>query len=134
MYLRELNREEQKYFLELAYCAANYNDIFAEEQKGLIKEYRTEMLLDEEEYKLNELDLNDILNFFEDSSQKTKNAIFLEIMALILSDNRYDEKEREVISTIKDRLNILDEKHDKAVQWVEDMQNIYMRAEEFVNG
>ncbi|MGM0410282.1 MAG: hypothetical protein ACQEQF_05905 [Bacillota bacterium] len=133
MYLRKLNREEQKNFLELAYCAANYNDKFADEQKGLINEYRTEMLLDENEYKVQEKKLKDILDFFKGSSKTIKNAVFLEIMALILSDNIYDKKEQEVISIIRDYLEIAGGKHDKAVQWVKDMQDLYGRAEIFVN-
>ena len=134
MYLRRLNREEQNNFLELAYCAANYNDKFAEEQKGLINEYRTEMLLDEEEYEIQEKELDDILDFFEDSSEEIKNAVFLEIVALILSDNIYDDKEQEIISIIEDNLEISEGKHDEAVRWVEDMQELYGRAEAFVSG
>jgi len=134
MYLRRLNREEQNNFLELAYCAANYNDKFADEQKGLINEYRTEMLLDEDEYEIQEKEIDNILNFFEDSSEEIKNAVFLEIIALILSDNIYDDKEQEVISIIEEHLEISEGKHDEAVKWVEDMQELYGRAEAFVSG
>lgn len=134
MYLRRLNREEQENFLELAYCAANYNDNFAKEQKGLINEYRNEMLLDKDEYQIQEKELNDILDFFADSAKEVKNAVFLEIMALILSDDIYCDLEQEIVAMIEDRLEISEGKHDQAVQWVKDMQELYGRAEAFVSG
>lgn len=133
MYLRILNREEQKNFLELAYCAANYNEKFSDEQENLINEYRNEISLEKEEYKIQEKELKDILNSFKDCSQKKKNAIFLEIMALILSDNIYDDKEHEIISRIQDSLDIVEGKHDEAVDWVKNMQELYERAESFIN-
>ena len=134
MYLRRLNREEQENFLELAYSAANYNDNFAKEQKGLINEYRNEMLLDKDEYQIQEKELNDILDFFADSAKEVKNAVFLEIMALILSDDIYCDLEQEIVAIIEDRLEISEGKHDQAVQWVKDMQELYGRAEAFVSG
>ena len=133
MYLRILDREEQKNFLELAYCAANYNQKFSDEQENLINEYRDEISLGREEYEIQEKELEDILNSFTDCSQKKKNAIFLEIMALILSDNIYDEKEREVIFIIANHLNIEEDQHDEAVGWVKDMQELYERSENFIN-
>ena len=133
MYLSKLNEKEQEYFLELAYYVSNYNDKFADEQKMLINQYRDEMLLFEENYQIRELDLEKILDVFKESSDENKNAIFLEIMAVILSDNVYDKKEKEVISIIEKELNIPTEKHDLAVNWVKDMQNLYNRADSFIS-
>jgi hypothetical protein len=134
MYLSKLNEKEQEYFLELAYYVSNYNDKFADEQKLLINQYRDEMLLFEENYQIEKLDLEEILNVFKESSEENKNAIFLEIMSLILSDNVYDKKEKEVISIIEEELNIPSENHDLAVDWVKDMQDLYSRADSFING
>lgn len=133
MYLRDLNLKEKKNFLELAYFVANYNQKFANEQKQLINEYRAEMFLPEDEYEIKGKEINDILDFFKDDSTQTKNAIFLEIMSLILSDNIYDEKEREVVAMIEDEFEITKEEHDEAVSILEGINDIYRRAEEFIN-
>lgn len=132
MYLDRLNEEEAKEFLELSYYAANYNNKFADEQKLLIDEYRVELLLPKDEYKIQEKDLNDILSKFKNSDEEIKKVVFLEIMALILSDNIYDEKEREIISKIGETLGITREEHDFARDWVNNMQDLYISSEKFI--
>lgn len=133
MYLRDLNLKEKKNFLELAYFVANYNQKFADEQKQLINEYRAEMFLSQDEYEIKGKEINEILDFFKDDSTQTKNAIFLEIMSLILSDDIYDEKEREVVAMIEDKFEITKEEHDEAVSILEGINDIYRRAEKFIN-
>ena len=132
MYLSRLGKKEKENFLELAYYAANYNEILSDEEKTLIEEYRKEMLLTENDYEIKDKDINQLLDFFNNRTQTTKNIVFLEILSLLLSDTIYDEEEKKFISLLQDSLNISEKNHDKIINWVYEIQELYSWSENFI--
>jgi len=133
MYLNRLNKEEQKNYLELAHLAANYNENFANEQKELIRAYRKEMLLTRDDYEIKDKSYDDIINFYKKCSKEERNIVFIEIVSLILSDNNYDEKEKEVIDKIRRDFSISEKKHDELVNKINTLNDTYNYFENFIN-
>ncbi len=133
MFLHLLEGEEKENFLELAYIVANYNDDFAEEQKALISQYRIELGLFEDVYKITNKKLADILNSFNNSRNEIKNAVFVEIMALIYSDGVYDELEREIASKIMENLDISKEKCSEVIMWIQEIRDLYSKGNNLIN-
>jgi|Wag4MinimDraft_9_1082661.scaffolds.fasta_scaffold00140_4 hypothetical protein len=134
MFLDLLETKEQEKFLELAYFVANYNDDFAEEQKQLINEYRKEMLLTEDEYQIKGKEEKNIIKDFSKYEEDKKKMIYIETISLLLSDNKFDKKEKEIAEYIKNEFNLSQSFYDKAFTWVKDMFDLYNRVDDLVYG
>jgi hypothetical protein len=134
MFLDLLETKEQEKFLELAYFVANYNDDFAEEQQQLINEYRKEMLLTEDEYQIKGKEEKNIIKDFSKYEEDKKKMIYIETISLLLSDNKFDEKEKEIAEYIKNEFDLSQTFYDKAFNWVKDMFELYNRVDDLVYG
>lgn len=93
MFLRPLNYEQKKLFLNLATAAANANSIMEESEKALLEAYADEMGInidDAENYSMEEacVRLKDI------SDVKELNQIVFEIIGMMTVDNQYDDHEK----------------------------------------
>jgi len=128
MFLKLLNKEEQENFLELAYLIAQSGFDFEEPEEELLREFRYEMYLGENEYKIKGKKFEDIINVFEKSSSMLKISIFIELLALVLCDEEYDKKEQELIAKIKERFGITDEKYREILDWVIELQKTYKKG------
>lgn len=117
MFLSQLNNEQKGLFLQLCSYAANSNGIFAEEEKMLMKEYCKEMEIDEPENFEVIDDLEVVINKICDSATlRTKKLILIEIVALILSDKKYDELEQQFVNKIAKDFNVSTDEVEKIVQ------------------
>ncbi|MFW5794832.1 MAG: hypothetical protein ACOCV1_05045 [Bacillota bacterium] len=134
MFLDLLENKEQEKFLELAYFVANYNDDFAEEQQQLINEYRKEMLLTEDEYQIKGKEEKNIIKDFSKYEEDKKKMIYIETISLLLSDNKFDKKEKEIAEYIKNEFDLSQNFYDKAFNWVKDMFDLYNRVDDLVYG
>lgn len=134
MFLHQLNRNEKELFLELAYVVAKCDGNIGEEENDIIQTYRKEMMFDKDEYQLKDLAIDDILTGLKNSKNQVKNAVFIEIMAIVLADDIYHEKEKELVSIIKRHLDISTQTHDLIVKWILDMKSLYERANIIING
>ena len=133
MYLNLLNEKEKELFLEMAFFLSNCDQDFAESEKQMIDEYRREMSMTEERYQIRKLPLEDSLKNLRDSSQLTKNAMFLELLALAKCDKNFGSNEQELIATIRDSFCVSEDKYNESLKWVDDMQKLYAKSHRIVN-
>jgi tellurite resistance protein len=132
MFLNLLDGAEKENFLELANFVANYNNDFAGEQQAMINQFRRELGLDEKQYKLVNKTIEVILESFNTSKKEVKNAVFTEIMALIISDGVYDKKEEFIATQIRKHLSISDSKYEEIITWIKDIKSLYSKGYELV--
>jgi len=95
MFLNILKKNEKVAFLELAHNIARSNGNFSNKQKEIISTYCFEMQINDIAYAANKFDLKETLNKF--TTNKSKKIAFLEIMALIYSDNIVHKEEQKII-------------------------------------
>lgn len=103
MFLNQLEKDTKNLFLELCKYAANSDNVFEEVEKEMMYAYCREMnmpeIIPEDEKPLDEL----IKSIRENSSEKERNIIILEILGLMNADSEYAKEEEEfVIKLVKD--------------------------------
>ncbi|MFW6029501.1 MAG: hypothetical protein ACOCRO_04530 [Halanaerobiales bacterium] len=133
MFLNLLNMKEQELFLELAYYVAKSDTIFAEEERILIETFRQEVSLGESDYEIKDLNLNQILDGLSQIDSKKQKVIFMEIMALVMSDEEFNKKEQEIIAILKTKWNISDNLYNRIINWINDLQTLYSKANGILN-
>ncbi len=129
MYLERLNRREKEMIIELAFHGANYNKDFSKPQQNLIENYKREM--DLAYYRIEEKEFEDIVSVFD--NDVIRNTVFLEIFALILSDNKFDNEEQDFIKKLQTSFSISDAKRDKFQQWIQDFIKLFAQGQELIN-
>lgn len=99
MYLSFLNRKEKIVFLSLAYHVAQLDQVVTDEEIKLIESYKKELgeLITEEELISN---MNHLLELLSEVTLQNKKIIVFELIGLSLSDNNFDESERNFISKL----------------------------------
>lgn len=114
MYLKELKVEEKQAFLLLAYSIAEADGIYADEEQILMSAYANECGIPFKKPD-NPIEIQDVLSSFEDSSERTKRIILLEIIAMALVDTKYEDEEKAIIEKIASSFSISNAETDKAV-------------------
>ena len=125
MYLHLLSRKEQEYFLELAHYVANCDERYAGQEKMLINQYRKELEISVDDYKIQKKDIEEILKNLDNAKIKAKIAMFLEISVLVISDYEYHNLEHEVLTMLRDRWDISKEKFEAVLRWYKELQIIW---------
>ena len=126
MLLMKLKNGEKFAFLELAYYVANIDGEFGQEEKNIIEEYCAEMGIDNIDYSMEELDLEEILSKIK--ILKSQKIVLLELMILIHSDNKFHYLEQEVIDKIVSFYNISKKNIDIYSQWGEMVSALYSQG------
>lgn len=106
MFLSYLNDTNKERFLEICVHAALSNEVFAEEEKETIAAYCREMNIDVHVPETKETFESLMEALSETATQKEKNIIVLETLALVKSDGVYDDKEQAFMSRLVHGLNV----------------------------
>ena len=104
MFLNELSKSEGIAFMQLVKGLANSDDTFAKEEKDLFNDYLAELNITESE--IPEIDLNSVYEILKNSSERSKNIIYFELIGLALIDGEYDEKEVDFLEEIGKSLDV----------------------------
>ena len=106
MYLKLLNDQEKKAFLELACDLSAVDGNFEQAESLMISEYCNEMDISFEECSTNG-DITVLLNKLNETLDgKSKKIILFELLGLALCDNMFDNKERDFIYSIAENFGI----------------------------
>jgi len=126
MFLKDLNEEEKRNFLKLAVFIAKSDEDFAEDEKNMIEEYKYEMNLDYDPEADDPLiDLNSLIENFNNSDEQTIKKIFIELNGLALVDANFDKSEKEIFYQFMKKHN-LSEEYLKLVQdWLVKLNALY---------
>lgn len=132
MYLNKLNNEQKELFLDLSIHAAMANDDFADEEKETIKQYCSEMNIAERfDAKFSNDEVVEKLTAI--SSKQEMRIVFMEIMALVLSDNIFDDQEQAFVKKVAAAAQVTDEEKDRIVDTVQELYVVYGNIARFIN-
>lgn len=104
MFLNELNKNEGIAFMQLVENLANADNTFAKEEKNLYYDYLEELKIKESE--IPKTDLNSVYEALKNSSERSKNIVYFELIGLALIDGEYDDEEVNLLEEIGENLDI----------------------------
>lgn len=106
MFLSLLTSEEKELFLDLCVHTANANEVFAEEEKELIKTYCREMGMQVPE-DLKQQEISQTIKKLNSSADlRSKKIILLELLGLALADKDYDTKEKDFMYWLSNAMGV----------------------------
>jgi len=132
MLLMKLSPKEKFSFLQLAHYLARIDNDYGEKEEEIILEYCAEMGIEnDEDFDVKDFSLEDILKIFK--SKKSKKIVVLELMILIHADDRFDLKERALISQINDTFKLSSDKLEFCSQWGNGVAALYSQGKLFID-
>lgn len=133
MYLRELKMEQKELFLDLCINISRCDADFAQEEKELIKKICEEMNI-EEKYTA-EGSMEDILEqLAKKTTPREKRIITIELVGVIMVDNKLTEEESEILKRLSDIFAIGFDEIEALIQSVKKLYTVYSEFADFQNG
>lgn len=122
---------EQEAFLELAHIAAMSDGIMSEEEEKLLHTYRSEMGFTSSDYTLKNVELAQCAAAL--CSKKSRNIVFIELLALIMADGEYHEDEKELLVELKQALGIQQDYYERCKAWISSINTVYQEGFSLLN-
>lgn len=116
--------------LSLLAIAANCDGEFHENERALINGYCALMEIPTDT--LRHIDLDEALDFFSHRSEITKRSVFLEVLGLIASDNKYHRAENEIIQKMAIKFKIESHYIEEAKGWINSFLPLYYKGFEMI--
>ena len=131
MLLMKLSTKEKFSFLQLAHYLARIDNDYGEKEQEIILEYCAEMGIENDEnFENDEFLLDEVLKDFK--TKKSKKIVILELMILIHADDKFDLKEKALISNINDIFKLSPENLEFCSQWGKDVAAQYHKGKLFI--
>ena len=131
MLLMKLEPKEKFSFLQLAHYLARIDNEYGEKEEEIILEYCAEMGIENDnDFELEYFNLEDILKEFK--SKKSKVIVLLELMILIHADDKFDLKERTLITKINDAFEFSIKDIEFYSQWGKAVAALYSQGRLFI--
>jgi len=126
VFLRPLNKEQKRLFLNLATAAASADNIIKESEKALLAAYADEMGIDVNDAEDNTME-EVCVRLKEISSAKELNQIAFEIVGMMMSDNEYAEAEKVFVNKMAAIFQISNERIEEMFRCVHDYSVLIKR-------
>ncbi|MBC2580480.1 hypothetical protein [Clostridium sp. DJ247] len=123
MFLNELSKRESIAFVNLVEALANIDEVFAENEKDLVKEYIEELSLDGKT--IEKLTVELALKELKTSTDRVKNIIYFELLGLALIDGEYDQKEIDFLDNLAVNLSISSKKQQEFINYFKTVKETY---------
>ncbi|PLY07532.1 MAG: hypothetical protein C0625_04980 [Arcobacter sp.] len=131
MLLMKLHPKEKFSFLQLAHYLARIDNEYGEKEEEIILEYCAEMGIDnDDDFELEDFNLESTLKDFK--SKKSKKIVILELMILIHADDKFDLKERTLITEINDAFDFSIKDIEFYSQWGKAVAALYSQGRLFI--
>lgn len=134
MYLKRLNEEQKELFLDLCISAALSNDVMEDVEKELIAQYCEEMQLDEVRFTVKNGTEEATDKLIQISSNEELRMILVEITALVLTDNQFDELEKQFVNQLLEKMNISKVEFEEMQSSIKEISSAYTRLNSLVFG
>ncbi len=132
MLLGQLSEKNKKLFLQLEVILANIDGSYSTSEKELIEKHCKEMGIDSADYSV-DISLDEtVKNIYENMSIKEKKIIFIELITLAVIDGVFDNKERELVDSLRKMLGIPEEVGIQALELVDRLVKVSAEIENFV--
>lgn len=129
MYLNKLSGEQKELFLDLCIHASLSNNDFDEIERSYISQYCEEMHIDTVRYTAKNDTDTAVKRLAEISSESEVKIVVFELMALILSDDVYDEMEQEFMNKVLAGLNVTREQNSRFADIIKELRLIYSKID-----
>lgn len=123
MFLKTLNNDEKNAFYYLADSLVKADRRIAENEELLMNQFLEEMGISIEEVK--DLSEEDAIKVFLQDDKRVRKQIFIELLALGLSDNALADEETELMSKYADSLEISLSEFNDLKKCVMDLVSVY---------
>ena len=131
MFLKRLSAEQKELFLDLCIHASTSNNNFTPDEKGKVIEYCEEMHIEIRfDAQTSLAEASERLS--EISTEQELRMIVLETAALLISDNTYDDDERNFFESLVKKLGMTKEDTDSVFEMLRDLSAVYQRIIDFV--
>lgn len=125
MLLNKLSNEQKELFLDLCIHASMANNVFHDKEKEYIRQYCEEMQLNSVRYTaVNDVE-STVNKMIEISSETELKIVVFELTALLLSDNEYDEMEKDFMEKMLVKANISSDLNNKMIEIINKLTDIY---------
>ena len=131
MLLMKLQPKEKFSFLQLAHYLARVDNEYGDKEEEIILEYCAEMGIDNDnDFELEDFNLESTLKDFK--SKKSKKIVILELMILIHADDKFDLKERTLITKINEAFEFSSKDIEYYSQWGKAVAALYSQGRLFI--
>ena len=131
MYLNRLNDEQKELFLDLCIHAAKGNEIVDENERETIKQYCAEMRIDErfQTTYSNEAILKKLSDI---STKQEMRIVYIEIVALVLSDGILDKQEKGFIEELEKAAQVTEDERNQIIDLLNQLYMAYKEVDAFI--
>lgn len=132
MYLSMLSNEKKHLFLNLEIYMSKIDGDFSDGEKQIIDVHCMEMHIDNNNYEA-DMPQDEVLRQLKETlTYNERRIVFLELVATIMADDVYDEKEEKLSSRLADLFEIDDEGVKEAFSIIKDMKSVYERCSDYI--
>ena len=133
MFLAKLSNEKRHLFLDLELHISKIDGEFSESEKNIIDTHCIEMHIDSNKYQC-ELSLDEVIRKLSECTVQEKHIIFIEMLAVVMADEVYHEKEKQIVEDLADVLGISNDEIIKAFSALNKLKEAYEELSNFVYG
>lgn len=133
MFLGLLNKGTKDLFLELSIHTALANRVLATEEEEIILQYCNEMNIPMKEIKKTMDEETLVSKLSNDISIVEKRIVIIEIVALVLADEVYDEEEKDFLIKLVKSMGLDAKDLEEASNLVKRFNNIFEEMNNFIN-
>jgi len=123
MFLKELNKNDAMAFIGLVENLAKVDEVYADVEKVLIKDYIEELSLSTEVRE--EVSFDVAIKKLEGATERAKNIIYFELVGLALVDGSYEDKELVFLNDVACLFNISKEKQVAYVDYFKKVTEMF---------
>lgn len=132
MYLNVLNEEQKELFIDMCIHVALSNNQFAEEEKNCIDLYCQEMGISTPRYEARSSYNATVEAVRCSCGAKELKIIVLELAALVLSDKKYEQLEKDFMADLMLRLNISMEEFESLINSIQVLNKTYSELDAWI--
>lgn len=126
MFLNSLSKKQKNLFMDLAIKAAEANGVVELAEKNMLKAYGMEMEISP--FYSSDCETEMVLQEIKDVSTESELKIVLfEILGILISDEDFDDSEKEFLNRIRTSFDISQEKCDEMLKLLYDYSSVYQK-------
>lgn len=126
MFLNSLSKKQKNLFMNLAIKAAEANGVVELAEKNMLKAYGMEMEISP--FYSSDCETEMVLQEIKDVSTESELKIVLfEILGILISDEDFDDSEKEFLNRVRTSFDISQEKCDEMLKLLYDYSSVYQK-------
>ena len=133
MYLNNLSEQQKNLFIDICVHTANVDGDFSDDEKQLIKQFCEEMNIDVR-YEVNNSVDDAVDALLEISSQTDLKIILIELISLILADNKFDRFEEQFMDRFTEKIRLSKNDYSEIFDTIKQLVSIYTKINLFIFG